>query len=46
VLLDKNQPTRGANPAFLAVPPQFALFVIDAAFRAILLVDKTIDTIP
>jgi hypothetical protein len=31
-LLDKNQPTRGANPAFFAVPPQLDLFVIDAEF--------------
>jgi hypothetical protein len=32
-LFDKNQPTRGAVPAFFG-PPQVGLFVIDAALRA------------
>jgi hypothetical protein len=40
VLLVKYQPTRGAVPAFLAVPPHtFVLLQIDAEFLLILLPD-------
>jgi hypothetical protein len=33
-LLDKNQPTRGAVPAFFSPPHVFVLLQIDAALRA------------
>jgi hypothetical protein len=34
-LLDKNQPTRGAVPAFLFPPQVFVLLTIEAALRAL-----------